>query len=85
VRSWFGEPPIAARPDGVIGTNGSQCLVAGAEGIRNGGPLWLFPPWKRGQSRAVFGPNLLAGRSENNSLIGLSGVNPSKLRASRNR
>ena len=30
------------------GTCGSQCLVAGAEGIRTAGPLWLFPPYKRG-------------------------------------
>jgi hypothetical protein len=31
VRSWFGEPPVAARPDELIGTDGSQCLVAGAD------------------------------------------------------
>jgi hypothetical protein len=32
----------------------------------------LFPRWKRGQSPAVFGQNLPADRSENNSLIGFS-------------
>jgi len=40
---------------------GSQCLVAGAEGIRTAGPLWPFHPWKRDRGRAFFNQNLPAG------------------------
>ena len=36
--------------------------------------LVFFPSWKRVRSPAVFGPNLPADRSENNSLVGLSAV-----------